>query len=1261
MKRVSIILVLAISVLSGCSELKESIKELQDRVDLLENVTIANIDQQIDAIRNSIASLNATDSELADYTDVIKASVDDLSLQLDAFDADLNALKNEFGNDMSDAEKRILEQLEDVRKALEENIANLMKTIETLSSRNEDLSKKIEELEEYLESRLEGSSNWSESTFATLEQYAAIQSEIAAIKAIAEQTDKELADLEKELKSKIDNDIKDTVEMLRAEMASDISALEILINSVAEACRTSVAEASRSISASYMNAIAVSIAECERSMKTWVNARLAEGYYDIAAVDAEIAALENLVTESDDDLEELIEEQEQALAAAKAEMDKAYKSVIDEIVANNGRINETIDTKVNAAMNILQGQIDDIDMAIEELRERIEELEDRVDKLEGDKIKTIEEQIAAINVSIEDLKGVDAELKGYIESLQGTAADLQSKIDATNTALAALESDLEGQITASEQKVLSELNTVKTALEGQLATINNTIATLQAKDAELDQKIADLQTYVDSEITATEDWATATFSTLEQYEATQTAISDINALIKSTQESITALEKKLDKKITDDIAAAVAGVNADIAAKVTEITDAYTAAIATAKEDITAAYADAIKTAITASETSMKAWVNGVLAEGYYTKAEIDGKITALQTQVTNGDAALQKEIDDLETALAQAESDLTAAYEKAIKDAINENNGKISADIAAAVKAAQDNLQAQIDAINSEIQGIEDRLTSIESAVDKLVGRIQSIRFMPEYSDGCVAFGYKTHSVVLDFKISPASVASELQTSWQSDPSIIGGYILYTITRSSNEPIALEVTEVTGNEDGILTVKLKESSENPLSDAFWNGEQNASVYITINDGNNDIQSELIPTTCTEFEIVEENNEVAYYVNALPGLLKWAYDVNVLGKKDANFVLEADVELPQYEIRQDDLAQTYSYTDTPITVNANGIPSGSNWVPIRNVISALSDGYSGHFSGVDENCRTIKGLRIVSTGSYTSFIGLLYDDASIKNIKFMDAIISGKQYTGIVGRSTHDTLVENIHVLSSTISGTSEVGGIVGYNYTRNVKSDGTIVGENISSIINSTIDSESSVKGSGSTVGGICGNNTGAIIINCINQADITGTSNVGGIVGYSREYNTGREAYVIACVSTDDASITATNTSNGYAGGIVGHTLADYNHHNLEYVVACSSASTISANNPGLIIGTAEHNGSLVASWAQSNSQTAKLVRSGSITETASYKFETESDISQEIIAEMNQAIDSYNQTSGIEQTCPYKWTWTEGNWPTLSVINQ
>ena len=480
----------------------------------------------------------------------------------------------------------------------------------------------------------------------------------------------------------------------------------------------------------------------------------------------------------------------------------------------------------------------------------ISDIEDRLDKIENASLTTIDQQITAINASINDLKAVDTELNGYISALQATAADLQSQIDATNTALAALESNLEGQITASEQKVLNELNIVKSALESQLATINNTIATLQAKDAELDQKIADLQKYVDGEIKTTKDWASATFSTLEQYEATQTAISQINALIKSTQESITALEEKLSKKITDDIATAVAGVNADVAAKVKEITDAYTDAIATAKTEIEAAYTDAIKTAIAASEISMKDWVYSVLAEGYYKKAEIDGKITALATQVTEGDEALQKEIDALETALAKAESDLTAAYEKAIKDAITENNGKISAEIAAAVKTAQDNLQAQIDDINEEIENIKARLAALEGKVEDLIDRIQSIRFLPEYSDGKVELTSDNAPVTLTFLLSPNEAAQTIATAYESNESVVTAYLSLTQprTRAVDEPTAINVTNVTGTANGMLTVEV--NTKNLPAD-YWATAENANLFIRISDGNNDVISEMIPTFYT--------------------------------------------------------------------------------------------------------------------------------------------------------------------------------------------------------------------------------------------------------------------------------------------------------------------------------------------------------------------------------------------------------------------------
>ena len=480
----------------------------------------------------------------------------------------------------------------------------------------------------------------------------------------------------------------------------------------------------------------------------------------------------------------------------------------------------------------------------------ISDIEDRLDKIEGTSLTTIDQQITAINSSIDDLKGVDAELKGYIESLQTTADDLQSQIDATNTALAALESDLEGQITASEQKVLNELNTVKSALESQLATINNTITSLQAKDTELDTKIGDLQTYVDGEITTTEDWASATFSTLEQYKATQTAITEIRALITSTQESITALEEKLSKKIDDDIATAVAGVNADVAAKVKEITDAYTAAIATAKTEIEAAYTDAIKTAITASETSMKDWVYSVLAESYYKKAEIDGKITALATQVAEGDEALQNEIDALETALAKAESDLTAAYKEAIVDAITKNNGEISDEIAAAVKTAQDNLQAQIDDINEEIDDIKDRLAALEGKVENLIDRIQSIRFLPEYSDGKVELTSDNAPVTLTFLLSPNEAAQAVAQAYASNQNVVTAYLSRTQprTRAVDEPTAINVTDVTGTANGMLTVEVNTAD---LPADYWANTDEANLFIRISDGNNDVISEMIPTFYT--------------------------------------------------------------------------------------------------------------------------------------------------------------------------------------------------------------------------------------------------------------------------------------------------------------------------------------------------------------------------------------------------------------------------
>lgn len=290
---------------------------------------------------------------------------------------------------------------------------------------------------------------------------------------------------------------------------------------------------------------------------------------------------------------------------------------------------------------------------------KIAAVEDRLELLEGTTIPNIEQQIVNINASIDDLKAVDEALQGLIDNLEAKAEELQAQLDANAAADAA----------------------TKAALESEIANLKALIAALQAKDVELDQKIADLQKYVDDEISATEDWANQTFSTLEQYADMQQEISALKALLEQYK---------------------------------SEITDAYT---------------DAIKTAINASEASMKDWVNKTLAEGYYTKAEIDGKVSALETKIEDGDDALQKEIDALKAALEKAEGDLTVAYVEAIEKAINDNNGKINAEIAAAVKTAQDNLQAQIDAINNEIEKINTRLDIIEADINSIKQQIDDLK----------------------------------------------------------------------------------------------------------------------------------------------------------------------------------------------------------------------------------------------------------------------------------------------------------------------------------------------------------------------------------------------------------------------------------------------------------------------------------------------------------------------------------------------------
>ena len=502
------------------------------------------------------------------------------------------------------------------------------------------------------------------------------------------------------------------------------------------------------------------------------------------------------------------------------------------------------------------------------INDAIDELDNRLDKLEQETIPSVDEQIAAINMSLDNLNAMDIELKGYIDDLTTTATNLQEQINTTNTKIDEVKSELKNDISSTEEElngeiatakadVLAQLEALEAELKTELAQINATIELLQSKDAELDGKITELRTYVDTELGNTTDWVAATFATLEQYNALASEVATIKEQIKAINESITNLETKLTTKINEDIATAVSTLNADIQQKVKEITEAYTAAVKTAKEEIAAAYTAAIQTAINALDASLKAWVGEQLAN-YYTIAEVEAKIAALQVAITEGDATLQEELKSLKSQLETTATEITSAYKKAIEEAINTNNGVIDTKIANEIAAINQRISNEVATINAKIAEIESRLDNVEAKIAELLARIQSVSYIPTYDDGKATVKYNggASQVVLDFKISPKECVVELEKVWKE---VLKVEAVYTQTRAVSfvelQVVKCEVDTTTG----VLSIVASCSN---LSAEFFAGTQEASAALVISDGNNSVTSEYVPMTSKEVSDEELEEDI---------------------------------------------------------------------------------------------------------------------------------------------------------------------------------------------------------------------------------------------------------------------------------------------------------------------------------------------------------------------------------------------------------------
>ena len=272
-------------------------------------------------------------------------------------------------------------------------------------------------------------------------------------------------------------------------------------------------------------------------------------------------------------------------------------------------------------------------------------------------------------------------------SVNTAIAPISEQITAINTSiddLKAVDTALDGYIDALETKV-TEIETNGNATAEEITAIKATIETLKSKDTEFEGKITTLENYVNTELSETENWAEATFATLAQYAEIQTEISNIKTLL-------------------------------------------------TTLVDTTA-----LSTAISTSESGMKEWVNKTLADGYYTIAEIDTKLSDLETKLNGADDMLEATIEEQKTALATAKNELTNAYITAINEAIETNNGEINQKIATDITTAKAELQTEIDNIKAEITEIKADITALNGAISELQNEIDELETVITHLKECL------------------------------------------------------------------------------------------------------------------------------------------------------------------------------------------------------------------------------------------------------------------------------------------------------------------------------------------------------------------------------------------------------------------------------------------------------------------------------------------------------------------------------------------
>lgn len=549
-----------------------------------------------------------------------------------------------------------------------------------------------------------------------------------------------------------------------------------------------------------------------------------------AALESAIADANAKIAENQEAIEALKEVDKQHSAAiadaqeaiadaieAIGDLEDKHDSDIEAVNAKIAKANEAIN-KANEAIDAAVARISDNEEAIDALEAKDVELAQGIAdallaiKANADAIAANKEAISDLSADLLDLSG---QFTAYKAEMAAAIATLESRLETAEAAIEVLEGNVEE---------LYELHDI----QGQL--IEN-----------LDGRLEDLAAYTEAE--------------LEALRNADLALNELIVNLDSRFEKFKGVVKENFEVAFGQIAANTAAINALEAkhdeeikslqaqdAAILETLELYRGWLAELDENIEELYElhDNQNVLIQGLDTRIEE-----LAA--YTQEQIDALNAAIKD--------LNKKIDqlqiDLESQIARVDEHVAKALAAALQAAANaEDSAKAYTDaLAKSVEASLGKLAEQLDQLNTYAVSIEEALNEYKDANDNalkglrgdmeelyetLLNRVQSIVFVPEYTDGKGTINYaKAGETLVEarstmvYQVYPAECAAAIA---KSEEAVLSYNLEGLKTRAAEGP-QFNIVAVEGTEDGRLIVTFDARN---LGAEFYAGQKEYAASLVL-------------------------------------------------------------------------------------------------------------------------------------------------------------------------------------------------------------------------------------------------------------------------------------------------------------------------------------------------------------------------------------------------------------------------------------------